>query len=84
MLSVALVPAEVREIAENDIADAVRMHDKSRAEYQSQLDAGIKKLLAELTISRDEFVEKAFNGYPTEMEASKKEAYTPIAKAETT
>ncbi len=73
---------KVREIAENDIADAVRMHDKSRAEYQSQLEAGIKKLLAELTISRDEFVEKAFNGYPTEMEASKKEAYTPIAKAE--
>ena len=32
---------KVREIAENDIADAVRMHDKSRAEYQSQLEAGI-------------------------------------------
>ncbi len=73
---------KVREIAENDIADAVRMHDKSRAEYQSQLDAGVQRLLAELTIRRDGFVEKALNGYSTEMETSKKEAYTPIAKTE--
>ena len=30
----------------------------------------------------DEFVEKAMNGYPTEMEAAKKDANTPITKAE--
>ena len=73
---------KVREIAENDIAEAVRMHDKSRAEYQSQLEKGIKKLIADLTATRDGFVEKAMNGYPTEMEVSKNDAYTPIAKAE--
>lgn len=72
----------VRVIAENEIVRAVRMHDESRAKYQSQLDAGIQKLLLMLTKSRDEFVGKAKDGYPTEMEASKKEAYVPISKAE--
>jgi hypothetical protein len=58
------------------------MHDKSRAEYQSQLDAGIKRLLAELATNRDEFLEKAMDGYPTEMGNTKKDVYTPISMAE--
>lgn len=72
----------VRKIADNDIAEAVRMHDKSRTEYQGQLEAGIKKLLAKLTITRDESVEKAANEFPLKMEAAKKEAYVPISRKE--
>lgn len=73
---------KVREIAENDIADAVKMHDKSRTNYQSQLDAGVIKLTDRLKNSRDEFVGKADDEYPTEMESFLKDAYTPIDKAE--
>lgn len=73
---------KVQEIAEKDIADAVNNHNKSREAYQSQLDAGVKKLIDDLTQKRDEFVDKAMNGYPTEMDSFKKEAYTPISKAE--
>lgn len=73
---------KVREIAEKDIADAISMHDKSRDEYENKLDAGSKKLKAELETTRDEFIEKASNGYPTEMEIAKKDANTPISKVE--
>ncbi len=73
---------KVREIAEKDIADAVKMHDKSRNEYQNQLDAGVKNLIANLTMSRDEFVNKAMNGYGIDMDPAKKEAYQAISKAE--
>lgn len=73
---------KVREIAETAIAKAVKMHDESRSKYQSQLDAGTQKLLLKLTMCRDEFIEKAKDGYPTEMDTSKREAYTPISKAE--
>ncbi len=73
---------KVREIAEPDIVNEIEMHDKSREKFQKELEAGTKSLLAKLNLTRDEFVEQAVNGYPTEMSATKASAYTPIAKSE--
>ncbi len=71
---------KVREIAESYIADAIEIHNKSRIDYQSQLDGDKKKLLGELKKSRDEFVENANIEYPTEMESYKKDAYKSVDK----
>ena len=73
---------KVKEIAEPDISNEVEMHDKSREEFQNQLEAGTKSLLAKLSITRDDLVEQAVNGYPIEMSVTKASAYTPIAKSE--
>ena len=77
-----LYSKEVQEVAKADIANAISMHDKSRSEYQSQLESGTQKVLAQLTVKRDEYVEKVLNGYAAQMEKPKKEAYAPISKDE--
>lgn len=63
-----------KEIAQKDIAAAIQNHDKSRAEYQSRLDSGTRRLLDELMKIHNECVADAAARYPIVINEAKKKA----------